>query len=69
MTDTRVTLEELTALEAQCDQAQALIDEARTAFPDDVAFQRTLNLKQQMLDIQRETIKGQKKVIDWLNQI
>jgi hypothetical protein len=47
----------LARIMADIDQAQALIDESRSKFPNDDLFKKTLDNKQFELDIQRERVK------------
>lgn len=47
----------LASVTADVDQAQAMIDEARLRFPNEIAFQQQLDVAQFKLDTKRERIK------------
>jgi hypothetical protein len=54
----------LASATADCDQCQALIDEARSLWPEDLVLQKQLDEKQLQLDLRRTRIKIFKDIAD-----
>ena len=58
----------LDSVTADIDQAQALIDEHRLKFPNDVAFQKQLDADQFQLDLQIDRVKMMKFIDNMLDK-
>jgi hypothetical protein len=68
MSDTTIIKDQIASVTADIDQAQAMIDEARSKFELSLTFQKELDLAQALLDEKRADLELMKKIFKTISE-